>query len=130
MWIFNKYFVNVAEGIGFSDELPEDYFTESGFQTTPPAKNVEYFSFRPFFYFVGCVGYFLIDLHSCKQMLLLGSYWHSISKWTTKVQKQLFWSFFYIRRWLEFLLCHCHIAAISVRVFIRDIMHNIIDVRS
>ena len=30
---FNKYFVNVAEGIGFSDELPEDYFTEAGFQT-------------------------------------------------------------------------------------------------
>ena len=24
MWIFNKYFVNVAECISFSDELPED----------------------------------------------------------------------------------------------------------
>ena len=43
-----------------------------------------------------------------------------------KGSKQLFWSFFFIRCWLEFLLSHCQIAAISVRVFIRDIMHNII----
>ena len=51
---------------------------------------------------------------------------HSIAKWTAKVQKQLFWSFYFIRRWLEFLLFYCQIAAISVRVFIRDIMHKIV----
>ena len=28
---FNKCFVNVAEGIGFSDDLHEDYDTKSGF---------------------------------------------------------------------------------------------------
>ena len=30
--LFTKYFVNVAEGIGFEDELPEDKYTESGYQ--------------------------------------------------------------------------------------------------
>ena len=51
---------------------------------------------------------------------------HSIAEWTAKVQKQLFLSFFFSRHWLEFLLCHCQIAGISVRVLIRYIMHNII----
>ena len=36
---------------------------------------------------------------------------HSIAKWTAKVQKQLFWYFFLVRRWLEFLLSHCQIAS-------------------
>ena len=31
--LFNKNLVSVAEGIVFSDGLPEDYCTESGFQT-------------------------------------------------------------------------------------------------
>ena len=43
---------------------------------------------------------------------------HSIAKWTAKVQEQLLWSYFFIRRWLEFLLSHCQIAAISVRAFL------------
>ena len=51
---------------------------------------------------------------------------HSIAKWTAKVKKQLFCSFFFIRRWLEFLSSHCQIAAIPFCVFIRDSMHNII----
>ena len=53
-----------------------------------------------------------------------GVYSHSIAKLTVKVQKQLFRSLFFIRRWLEFLLSHCQIVAISVRVFIRYVMHN------
>ena len=33
---------------------------------------------------------------------------------------------FFIRRWLQFLFSHRQIAAITVRVFIKDIMHKII----
>ena len=31
-----------------------------------------------------------------------------------------------MERWLEVLLSHCQIAVILIRVFISDIMHNII----
>ena len=38
----------------------------------------------------------------------------------------IFRPFSFFRRWLEFLLSNFHITALSVRVFIRDIMHDII----
>ena len=43
-----------------------------------------------------------------------------------KGSKTIILVLFFIRRWLEFLLFDYQVAAISVRVFIRDIMHNII----
>ena len=43
-----------------------------------------------------------------------------------KGSKTIILVLFFIKRWLEFLLAHYQIAAISARVFIRDIIHNII----
>ena len=43
-----------------------------------------------------------------------------------KGSKTIISVFFSIRLWLEFLLSVCHIAAISIRVFYRVIVHNTI----
>ena len=43
-----------------------------------------------------------------------------------KGSKTIIAVFFSIRRWLEFLLSLCQIAAISIRVLYRDIVHNTI----
>ena len=43
-----------------------------------------------------------------------------------KGSKTIISVFFSIRRWLEFLLSLCQIAAISIRVLYRDIVHNTI----
>ena len=80
-----------------------------------------------FFLFYGAYRVFLYLIYiPTSRYYFWGVNSHSISKWTAKVQKQLFWSFFFIRRWLEFLLFHCQIAAISVGVFIRESMPSII----
>ena len=66
-------------------------------------------------------GISLFDLHS--QFRGVNS--HSIAKWTAKVQKQWFWSFCFIRRWLELLFSlYCQIAAICV--CLSDILYTII----
>ena len=41
-----------------------------------------------------------------------------------KGSKTIISVFFSIRLWLEFLLSLCQIAAISIRVLYRDILHN------
>ena len=88
---------------------------------------MDYFSLKRFFLFCGVCRVYLYLVHiPTRRYYFWGLNSQSIAKWTAKVQKQLFWSFFFIGRWLEFLLSHCQIAAISVRVFIRDLMHNII----
>ena len=43
-----------------------------------------------------------------------------------KGSKTIISVFFSIRLWLEFLLSLCQIAAISIRVLYRDIVHNTI----
>ena len=85
------------------------------------------FHFTDFFVFCGVSRvYFYLIYIPTSRYYFWGVYSHSIAKLIAKVQKQLFWAFFFIRRCLVFWLSHWQIAAISVRVFIRDIMHNII----
>ena len=86
-----------------------------------------YFISAIFFLFCGvCRVYLYLVYIPTSRYYFLEVNSQSIAKWTANVQEQLFWSFFFIRRCLECLLSHCQIAAISVRVLIRDIMHNII----
>ena len=84
------------------------------------------FHFNDFLFICGvCRVYLYLVYIATSRYYFWGNNSKSIAKWTAKVQKQLFWSFLFIRHWLESLLHHCQIAAIFVRVFIRDIMHNI-----
>ena len=92
-------------------------FDPKQISTKPMLNNIHYrqkiwniFHFSDFVVFceVCWVYLYLIDIPTNRY-----NFWgvnsHSLTKWTAKVQKQLFWSFFFIRRWLEFLLSHCQI---------------------
>ena len=86
-----------------------------------------YFLFSDFFYFVVWVGYFFIWFTFLQADIPFGELIHT--QWqieTQKLKNNYFGPFFFIGRWSEFLLSHCQIAAISIRVFISDIMHNIV----
>ena len=96
--------------------------------TTIPAKNMEYFLFqRIFCIFEECSGRFCTwNTFLRIYITFRGVKYHLTAKWSAKVRKQLFVFFFSIRLWLESLLSLCQIAAISICVLYRNMVHNTI----
>ena len=87
--------------------------------------NIFYFS--DFLHFCGvCRAFLYLRYISTSKYYFWGSWFALNSKMKHDGSKIIISVFFSIRSWLEFLLSLCQIAAISIRVLYRDIVHNTI----